>query len=121
MTQETVEQMKARLKRQDEAKERAWQESLKEFEAGVSAYRAEQERRERAEDKKREEILMELQKKREQEMKDSALRPWLDAGGTEEEFEEAWPGLRSEILKRRTLDADAEVRRASFRNILSNF
>jgi predicted ATPase len=120
MTEETIEQMKARLKRQDEAKEKAFQEQLKEFDKGTAAYRAEQERKERAEEQKREELHKDLQEKREQEMKDSTLRSWLDAGGTEAEFEEAWPGLRTEILKRRVLE-DTEARRASFRHIVSNF
>ncbi len=48
-------------------------------------------------------------------MKDSALRCWLDAGGTAEEFEEEWPSLRTEMLKRRTLETETNSRAAHMR------
>jgi hypothetical protein len=35
------------------------------------------------------------------------------AGGTEEEFEEEWPGMRTEMLKRRTIEDDANARVSS--------
>jgi hypothetical protein len=48
VTSETTEQPKARLIRQDEEKEEAFQKSLKEAEAGSARWRAEKEAEERA-------------------------------------------------------------------------
>ena len=45
-------------------------------------------------------------------MKDSARLSWLDAGGAAEEFEEEWPSLRTEMLKRRALEAETNARTA---------
>jgi hypothetical protein len=47
-------------------------------------------------------------------MKDSALRLWLDAGGTEEEFEQEWPEIRREMLKGRALGGVSPGRRKAF-------
>ena len=53
-------------------------------------------------------------------MKDSALRSWLDAGGKAEEFEEEWPSLRTEMLRRRTLEAETNARTAQRRSGVSS-
>lgn len=64
MSQETTEQMKARLKRQDKEKEGAFQKHLKEFDAAAAVWRAEQEEKGAAEEQKREELHRDLQRKR---------------------------------------------------------
>ena len=38
--------------------------------------------------------------------KDSARRSWTASGGTEAAFEQAWPSMWEEMLKRRTVDVD---------------
>ena len=53
-------------------------------------------------------------------MKDSARTSWLAAGGTEEEFAREWPGMRTEMLKRRTLEDDANARAAQRRSRVSS-
>jgi hypothetical protein len=42
-------------------------------------------------------------------MKKSACSSWLDSGATAEEFEDEWPSLRTEMLRRRTLKAETDA------------
>jgi GTPase SAR1 family protein len=81
MTTESIEQMKARLKREDEEKEETFQKRLHEIKESQAPWRAKREAKERTEEQERQKLHEDLRQKREQEMKDSALRSWLDAGG----------------------------------------
>jgi hypothetical protein len=118
MTGETVEQLKDRLRKEDEAKEEAFQKRLEQLRADTAKYRAEKEAEERTKQQERERLLAGVRESREREMKDSALRPWLDAGGTEEEFEREWPQLRREMLKERAHGGVSQQRREAFeRNV----
>ena len=96
---ETIEQMKARLKREDEEKEEAWQRRRDELKARADRYRAEKdaekEKEERAKRQAVEKGREERQRAEERRMKESALASWLAGGGSEAEFEEAWPSLRT--------------------------
>jgi hypothetical protein len=40
--------------------------------------------------------------------RDSARRSWKAGGGTEAAFDQAWPSMWEEMLKRRTIDADRD-------------
>jgi hypothetical protein len=120
MTPESTEQLKDRIERQDREREEAFQKRLKEIHAGNARWRAEQEEKERAEAQKRQKLLDDARQKREQEMKDRARMTWLGAGGTGEEFEEAWPSLRTEMLKRRTLEDETNARAAKRRSGISS-
>jgi hypothetical protein len=115
MTGETVEQLKDRLRKEDEAKEEAFQKRLEQLRADTAKYRAEKEAEERTKQQERERLLAGVRESRERETKDSALRPWLDAGGTEEEFEQEWPQLRREMLKERALGGVSQERREAFK------
>jgi hypothetical protein len=53
-------------------------------------------------------------------MKDSARLAWLDAGGAAEEFEEEWPSLRTEMLRRRALEAETNALAAQRRSGVSS-
>jgi hypothetical protein len=53
-------------------------------------------------------------------MKKSACSSWLDAGGRAEELEEEWPSLRTEMLRRRTLEAETNARTAQRRRGVSS-
>lgn len=120
MTPESIEQLKARLKREDEEKEEAFQKHLDEIREAQAPWRAEQEAKKRAEEQERQKLLDDARRKRENEMKDRAQRTWIAGGGTEGEFEEAWPSLRTEMLKRRTLDNDANARASQRRSGVSS-
>jgi hypothetical protein len=43
----------------------------------------------------------------------------LSSGGTETTFEEAWPSMWEEMLKRRTIDADGRARQHMARSGVS--
>src|SRR5215210_5107119 len=103
MSSNPLEQMRARLKRQDEEKEEAFKKRLERAYSDNARWRAEQEQKKRAEEEERKRLFASVRESREREMKESALRPWLDAGGTEEEFEQEWSQLRREMLKERAL------------------
>ena len=42
--------------------------------------------------------------------KDNARRAYLAEGGTEEEFEKAWPEMREEARRRRAMNREREAR-----------
>ena len=121
MTEETIEQLKARLKREEEEKERAFQKKLKEIHAGAAPWRAEKEKEEREKELRQKKLVRESQEKRAQEMKDDALRSYLDAGGTQEDFEEAWPEIKAEMLKRAAIEGESPPRAQSMRGALHGF
>jgi len=118
MSSETLEQMKARLKREYEAKEEAFQKALEEIRESQAPWRAEREAKERAEEQKCQKLHDDVGQKREQEMQDSARLAWLDAGGTGKEFEWEWPAMRLQMLRERALSRGSEARREAFeRNV----
>ena len=55
----------------------------------------------------------------ERRARDAARLRWKAGGGTEAAFEEAWPSMWEEMLRRRTLDADREAREAMARSTVS--
>ena len=46
---------------------------------------------------------------------------WLASGATEQEFEQNWPELRKEQIKRRGEEAEAQARGESLRRMRKNF
>ena len=51
--------------------------------------------------------------------RDSARRSWKASGGTEAAFDQAWPSMWEEMLKRRTVDADWRARQQMTRSGVS--
>jgi hypothetical protein len=121
MTAESIEQLKVRLKREDEEKEEAFQKRLEEIKESQAPWQAEQKAKEQAEEQKRRKLLDDARQKREQEMKDSARLAWLDAGGTGQEFEQEWPAMRTQMLRERALSRDSEARREAHERNLRAF
>ena len=117
----SIEQVKARLRKEDEEKERAFQKRMEEVREGQAAWRAEQEAEERPEQNRRQKLIDDARQKREREMRDSALASWKANGGTEEEFTEEWPSLRTEMLRRRTLEGEEQARTAQRRATIRRF
>ena len=120
MTGESIDQLKARLKREDEEKEKAYQKTLEGIRESQAPFRAEQEAKKRAEEAERQQLHEDARAKRVQGMKDSARRSWMVAGGTDEEFEREWPEMRTEMLRRRTLEDDAKAREGQRRSDVSS-
>ena len=48
--------------------------------------------------------------------KDSARRSWTASGGTDVAFNQAWPEMWEEMLKRRTIDADRLARQEMYQS-----
>ena len=72
---------------------------------------AEQERKHKAErDAKLRRTEEEKGKAEERRAKEGARRQWKASGGTEAAFEGAWPSMREEMLKRRTLERETQAR-----------
>jgi hypothetical protein len=63
MSSETLEQLKARIKREDEAKEEAFQKRLEEIRESQAEFRAEQEKKELAEEQERQKLHEDLRQK----------------------------------------------------------
>ena len=59
-----------------------------------------------------EQAAREQRERQEWGAKGAARIEHLRAGGTEKEFEAAWPGIRQEQLKKLSVDTDAEGRAA---------
>jgi hypothetical protein len=55
----------------------------------------------------------------ERRARDLARRQWKASGGTEAAFDQAWPSMWEEMLKRRTVDADMQAREAMARSTIS--
>lgn len=97
-----------RIKAEKAAEEQRLQDRLAELE------RAAIERREeaKAEEKRQEEARRaERQKAKEEGLKRAMFNSWVAKGGAPGEFEEAWPELKAEHLKRRTLEDEDEARK----------
>lgn len=118
---ETIEQIRGRLKREDRAKEEAFQKRLKGIDEASAAWRVERDEKEWAEEQKREELHRERQEAREKAHKDSMRSSWMAAGGCAEEFEEAWPQIRREALVRETLAGENRARRSAAVRTFQNF
>jgi hypothetical protein len=75
-----------------------------------SEVEAEKERKRKAERDAKLQQTQEEGKAEERRAKESARRQWKVSGGTEAAFEEAWPSMWEEMLKRRTMDAERGAR-----------
>jgi hypothetical protein len=118
---ETIEELKSRLKREDEEAERNFQKTLQEAHAAAGPWRARKEKEAREKELRQERLVQESQQKRAQEAKDEARRSYLDAGGTYEDFEEAWPEIKAERLKRAAIEGESMPRAESVRRTIHSF
>lgn len=118
---ETIEQLKARLKKEEEEKEEAFRKNLEEAKDANAKWRADREAEERAKEQERQRLVEGARQNRENETKDRARLAWIDAGGTGEEFEEEWPAMRRQMLRESALNRDSEAREASRQSILRGF
>jgi hypothetical protein len=80
---------------------------------------AEERRRKDERDAKLRRSEEEKAKSEERLARDSARRSWKASGGAEAAFDQAWPSMWEEILKRRTVDADGRAREEMTRSGVS--
>ena len=113
----------ARIKAQEATEEERNQARMRELAEQARERReaeaAEEERRKEERDTKLRRSEEEKAELEELLAKDSARRSWKASGGTEAAFEEAWPSMWEEMLKRRTIDADGLAREEMARSGVS--
>jgi hypothetical protein len=115
---EEVERIKAQEVAEEERKQARMRELSERAKERREAEAAEERRRKDERDAKlrRSEEKTEVEERR---AKDLARRRWRASGGAEAAFDQAWPSMWEEMLKRRTLDADMQAREAMARSTVS--
>ena len=116
---EEVERIKAQEAADEEHREARMRELAEQARERREAEAAEERRRKAERDAKLRRSEEEKAKSEERRARDSARRSWKASGGTEVAFDEAWPSMWEEMLKRRTLDADSAAREAMARSNVS--
>jgi hypothetical protein len=108
--QEEVERIKAQEAAEAERKQARLRELAEEARERREAEAAEERRRKEERDAKLRRYQEEKAEVEERMARDSAKRSWKASGGTEAAFDQAWPSMWEEMLKRRTVDADKGAR-----------
>jgi hypothetical protein len=116
---EEVERIKAQEAAEEERKQARMRELAEQARERSEAEAAEQRRRKDERDAKLRRSEEEKVEGEERRAKDLARRSWKASGGTEAAFEQAWPSMWEEMLKRRTIDADSAAREAMARSSVS--
>jgi hypothetical protein len=113
---EEVERIKAQEAAVEERKQARMMELAEQARERREAEAAEEERRKDERDAKLRRSQEDKAEVEERLAKDSARRSWKASGGTEASFEQAWPSMWQEMLKRRTIDADRLARQKMYQN-----
>jgi hypothetical protein len=116
---EEVERIKAQEAADEERKQARMRELADQAREHREAEAAEEERRKEERDAKLRRSQDEKANVEEQRARDSAKRSWKASGGTEAAFDQAWPSMWEEMLKRRTMDADKGARQHMARSGVS--
>jgi hypothetical protein len=116
---EEVERIKAEEAAEEEHKQARMRELAEQARERREAEAAEQRKRKEERDTKLRRCEDEKAEGEERRAKDLARRRWRASGGTDEEFDREWPGMRTEMLKRRTVDADRVAREEMTRSCVS--
>jgi hypothetical protein len=107
---EEVERIKAQEVAEEERKQARMRELAEQARERREAEAAEEERRKEERDAKLRRSQEQKAEVEERLARDSARRSWKASGGTEVAFDQAWPSMWEEMLKRRTIDADRLAR-----------
>jgi hypothetical protein len=113
---EEVERIKAQEVAEEERKQARMRELAEQARQRREAEAAEEERRKEERDAKLRRSQEERAEVEERLARDSARRSWKASGGTEAAFDQAWPSMWEEMLKRRTIDADRLARQEMYQS-----
>jgi hypothetical protein len=116
---EEVERIKAQVAAEEERKQARMRELAEQARERREAEAAEESRRKDERDAKLVRSQEDKAEVEERLAKDSARRSWKASGGTEAAFDQAWPSMWEEMLKRRTVDADRRTREVAARSSVS--
>jgi hypothetical protein len=112
-----------RIQAEEAAKEERKQARMRELADQAREHREAEAAKERRRKEERDAKLMRSQEEKaqfeERLAKVSARRSWKASGGTEAAFDQAWPSMWEEMLKRRTIDADGRAREEMARSGVS--
>ncbi len=109
-----------RIKGEERAKEERFQARLEELREDARRQREAEAERERQEKARRAQQREEARAAEEEREKRTVFRSWVANGGAPGDFEAAWPDLRAETLRRRTVEAESAARGASRRSAHSS-
>jgi hypothetical protein len=107
---EEVERIKAQEAAEEERKQERMRELAEEARQHREAQAAEERKREAERDAKLRRSREEKANVEEERTKRAVFNSWVANGGAPGEFEAAWPELRAEMLKRRTIEQDSQAR-----------
>jgi hypothetical protein len=113
---EEVERIKAEEAAEEERKQARMRELAEEARERREAEAAEEKRRKEEWDAKLRRSEEEKAEVQERLARDSARRSWKASGGMEVAFDQAWPSMWEEMLKRRTIDADRLARQEMYQS-----
>jgi hypothetical protein len=116
---EEVERIKSEEAAVEGRKQARMRELAEQARERREAEAAEERRRKEGRDAKLRRSQEEKAKGEERLAKDSARRSWKASGGTEVAFDQAWPSMWVEMLKRRTVDTDRRARQEMSRRGVS--
>jgi hypothetical protein len=116
---EEVERIKAQEVAEEEHKQARMMELAEQARERREAEAAEERWRKDERDAKLRRSEDEKTEGEERRVRNSARLRWKASGGTEATFEEAWPSMWEEMLKRRTIDAVRWAREVMARNGVS--
>jgi hypothetical protein len=116
---EEVERIKAEETAKEERKQARMKELYEQARERREAEAAEEERRNEERDAKLRRSQDEKAELEERLARNSARLRWKANGGTEAAFDQAWPSMWEEILKRRTIDVDGRARQEMARSTIS--
>jgi hypothetical protein len=114
-----VERIKAQEAAEEERRQSRMRELAEQARQRREAEAAEERRRKDEQEAKLRRSQEEKAKGWERLAKDSARRSWKASGGMEAAFDEAWPSMWEEMLKRRIVDVDGRAREAMARSGVS--
>ena len=114
-----VERIKAKEAAEEERKQARMRELAEQARERREAEAAEERRRKDERNAKLRRSEEEKAEGEERRAKDLARRSWKISGGAEAAFEEAWPSMWEEMLKRRTVDVDGRARQERYQSGVS--
>jgi hypothetical protein len=114
-----VERINAQEAAEEERKQARMRELAEQARERREAEAAEERRRKEERDAKLRRSQEERAEVEERLARNSASRSWKASGGAEAAFDQAWPLMWEEMLKRRTVDADREAREVMARSSIS--
>jgi hypothetical protein len=99
-----------RIKREERAEEERRQKRMEELRVESDKRREAKAAEERRREARRAQEQAERERVEDERMKAGVFRSWTANGGSAAEFEDAWPGIKADLLKQRTIEQETRSR-----------